>query len=245
PAGIISTVAGRGFAGSGGDGGPADQARLNNPAALAFDGGGNLFVADFGNNKIRKIDTTGTISTVAGTGRPGAPGYGGAARRAEGTEPTGLGFTADGALVFADQGNNEIRRIAPDGNGAISSTSTITTIVGNGTAGFKDGPGPTANLLAPTEVMALPDGRLLIADRGNQRVRVATPGASCVGGAGGLASCAADGCIPGGGPGRADCLIETLVKGVRSRSAKVSCRDGNASCDFDSTRGMCTFAVAL
>ncbi|HLY39446.1 MAG TPA: SMP-30/gluconolactonase/LRE family protein [Candidatus Binatia bacterium] len=244
PTGIITTVAGRGFAGSGGDGGPANQARLNNPAALVFDGAGNLFIADFGNDKIRKIDTTGTISTIAGTGSPGALGDGGVAGAAELNKPTGLGFTSDGALVFADQGNNEIRRIAPDANGAISSTSTITTIVGNGTAGFKDGPGPTANLLAPTEVMALADGRLLIADRGNQRVRVATPGGSCVGaGPEGPASCATDGCIPGGG--KNDCLLETLVKGVHSQGAKVTCRDGDASCDFDTTRGRCTFAVAL
>ena len=173
-------------------------------------------------------------------------GDGGAAGAAELNKPTGLGFAADGSLLFADQGNNEIRRIAPDANGAVSSTSTITTIVGDGTAGFKDGPGATANLLAPTEVMPLPDGRLLIADRGNQRLRVAKPGGSCVtGSGGGPASCATDGCIAGGGPARTDCLMETLVKGVRTRGKRVTCKDGNSSCDFDTTRGTCTFAVAL
>src|SRR5262249_51270053 len=144
PTGVITTFAGRGFAGSGGDGGPANQARLNNPAALAFDGGGNLYVADFGNAKIRKIDTSGTISKVAGIGSAGSMGDGGAAGAAELNKPTGLSFASDGALLFADQGNNTIRRIAPDPNGAISSTSTITTIVGDGTAGFKDGPAGTA-----------------------------------------------------------------------------------------------------
>ena len=131
--GIITTVAGTGEAGFSGDGGPATAAALSALGSLAFDAAGNLYIVDGGNNRIRKIDTQGIITTVAGTGRAGAAGDNGPATAAELSTIGGLAIDADGSLyigtatsAFAEDAR--VRKI--DGQGI------ITTVAGTGVPGF-------------------------------------------------------------------------------------------------------------
>jgi sugar lactone lactonase YvrE len=120
--GRIRHVAGTGKAGFSGDGGPATRAELNFPTGLTLDSRGNLFISDAFNNRIRKVDRRGVITTVAGTGRAGYSGDGGPADEARLNASAGLALDARGRLVIADQGNNLVRRVNAAGN--------ITTIAG-------------------------------------------------------------------------------------------------------------------
>ncbi|MCK9927852.1 protein kinase [Frankia sp. Mgl5] len=117
--GIITTVAGNGQKGFSGDGGPATAAQLSVPS-VSLGNGGEIYIADYGNNRVRKVDPNGTITTIAGTGAEGSGGDGGQATAAQFNEPSSVAEDADGALYIADSGNNRLRRIAPDG--------TITTV---------------------------------------------------------------------------------------------------------------------
>jgi len=202
--GIIHPVAGTGLAGDAGDEGPAVDALLDQPAGLALGAHGTLYIADFGNDRIRVVGADGIIHALAGTGvRTGSvDGEGGdpsddlhddgPASAATFFKPTGIAFDRQGDLLVADQGNNRIRRIARDETGVLSPASIVTTIVGNGVGAFAGdgGDARAASLLIPTDVLPLPRGRLLVADRGNDRVRVVVPvsdttlcSASCVDGA--------------------------------------------------------------
>ena len=154
------------FAGTGtsffpvGDGGPATSAQLNTPSSLAFDESGNLFVADTGNNRIRKIDRNGLISTFAGSGLKGfAEG-----RKARLNEPTGLAADEKGNLFFCDTGNNAIRKV--DKNGEVS------TVAGNGNRGFSGdgGEARAASLDRPTSLV-LHGKDIFFADSGNGKIR--------------------------------------------------------------------------
>lgn len=169
--GIITTVAGTpATQGYSGDGGAATAAHLSAPDGLAFDAAGDLLIADTGNHVLRRVDaSTGIITTIAGTGSAGFSGDGGPATAAKLKAPWGLVVAADGSLVVADSGNNRIRSISPVG--------IITTIAGNGTAGFSgDGEAAaTAELNAPVAVAMDPAGDLYIADSGNNRVREVSP----------------------------------------------------------------------
>src|SRR5262249_38059555 len=131
--GRITRVAGTpGIPGNSGDGGPALTAQLNNPAGILLGADGTLYVADSGNQRIRVITPDGVIHALAGTGGASvgpSRGDGGPASAATFTDPTGLAIDSDGALLVADQGNNVIRRIAPDTAGRISPTSIVTTIL--------------------------------------------------------------------------------------------------------------------
>src|SRR5207253_1077898 len=131
----ITLVAGTGSAGFSGDGGPAGAARVNLPRAVAMDAEGNLFVADTYNHRIRKIDTDGIITTVAGTGQAGSSGNGGPATAASLHVPRGMAKDPAGNLYIADDDNHAVRRI--DGDSGI-----ITTIAGTGVAGFSGDGGP-------------------------------------------------------------------------------------------------------
>jgi sugar lactone lactonase YvrE len=122
PKGVRSVVAGSGKAGFSGDGGPAIHARLDTPYGLALDAAGNLYVSDRQNNRVRKIDHAGTITTVAGTGAAGFAGDGGAAARAKLSSPVGLAVDGVGDLYIADGGNGTVRRVDPRG--------VITTVAG-------------------------------------------------------------------------------------------------------------------
>lgn len=167
--GIITTVAGTGVAGFSGDGGPATSAQLYAPRGLAFDPAGNLHVADDNNDRVRKIDGAGVITTVAGAGTTGYDGDGGPATAALLNRPRGMVFDAEGNLYLADSGNHAIRMVDPAG--------TITTVVGNGRRGFDGdgGPAEDARLFSPRGVGMGPAGALFIADSGNDRVRRVAP----------------------------------------------------------------------
>ncbi len=163
----ISTIAGTGTAGYNGDGIPATSAQFNGLQGLAFDGAGNLFVADISNNRIRKITiSTGLISTIAGTGTPGYNGDGILATAAQINIPSALAFDNNGDLYFTDRSNSRIRKIT-------TSTGIINTVAGTGTAGYNgDGLLATAaQLNNPNEVSFDASGHLYIADWLNNRVR--------------------------------------------------------------------------
>lgn len=165
PGGIIRTVAGTGAAGYGGDGGPGTLGQLDAPVRLRLDDGGNLLIADSNNHAVRRLDASGTITTLAGTGVAGYSGDGGLATAAQFNQPADLRFAPEGDLLVADSGNSVIRRI--DRNGI------VTTVVGTGTEGFAgDGaPATQAQLARPSGIAFAPDGALWIADTFNHRVR--------------------------------------------------------------------------
>ncbi|MBS1690147.1 MAG: hypothetical protein JSS96_15560, partial [Bacteroidetes bacterium] len=128
--GYIVTIAGDSAAGYSGDGGPATKAKLSYPAGIVVDGSGNVYICDFGNAVIRKITAaTGIITTVAGNGLSGYAGDGGLAVNAKLLAPSGIAVDASGNIFIADEGNNRIRRVA-------AGTGIITTVAGNGTAGY-------------------------------------------------------------------------------------------------------------
>ncbi len=162
---IITTVAGNGIVGSGGDGGQAIAANLGSPIGIAVDPSGVMYIAD-GNNKIRKVDLSGVISTFAGTGVAGYGGDNGLATAAQLNGAAGLAFDSNGDLYIADYQNYRIRKIT-------MSTGIITTVAGNGTMGFAgDGFAATlANLTSPTGVCFDASDNMFIADQGNARVR--------------------------------------------------------------------------
>ena len=162
--GIITTIAGNGTAGFSGDTGPATSAQLHSPAGLAFDVAGNLYVADEGNQRIRKIAVNGTITTVAGNGQSGYSGDTGPATSAELNDPYGVAVDGAGNLFIADTLNNVIRKVT---------SGTITTIAGNGTAGFTGdgGPATAAELYKPFGVAVDSAGNVLIADSLNGELR--------------------------------------------------------------------------
>ena len=149
--GAVTTVAGDGKRGYGGDGGPATAASLSGPLAIAFSADGSLYIADTNNNRIRAIDHGGTIRTVAGDGTAGSRGDGGAATRAQLATPGGLAFGPDGVLYIADSGNGRVRAVAKDG--------TISTIAG-----------PELGLVRPTAVAVDVNGILFIGDSGKHQI---------------------------------------------------------------------------
>jgi sugar lactone lactonase YvrE len=104
PTGVMTVIAGTGTCGFSGDGGPASAAQLNNPSGLAFDSAGNLYVADSNNERIRRIDRSGNISTVAGTGTPGFGGDGGPGINAKLYDPFGIGIVGDNLYIAEGAG---------------------------------------------------------------------------------------------------------------------------------------------
>ena len=163
--GMITVIAGLGIIGNYGDGGPAAAACFYNPNDVCYDPKGNLYVADFNNNKIRKIDTAGVITTYAGTGAFAYGGDGGPAIDAQLNRPAGVYADAVGNIFIADEFNHCIRRIDASG--------TITTIAGCDTAGFAGdgGPATAAKLNYPTSVKMNKAGELIIVDQINFRIR--------------------------------------------------------------------------
>ena len=165
--GTISTVAGINSVGAGyaGDGGAATSSLVNHPSALTLDSAGNLYIADTLNHVVRKIDTSGNITTFAGSGYASFAGDGGQATSAYLNTPSGLAFDGNGNLYIGDTGNHRIRKVAPDG--------TISTVAGTGTGGFGGDYGPAVNaqLFGPKGIAADAAGRIYIADSNNGRIR--------------------------------------------------------------------------
>ena len=165
--GIITTVVGTGGDGYGGDDGLAVQARLNQPIGVATDSAGNLYIADTDNHRIRKVDSSGIITTVAGTGGDGYGGDGGLAVQARLNRPKGVATDSAGNLYIADSNNQRIRKV--------DSSGIITTVAGPGRRGARvigdGGPATAARLWDPTRVAVDGAGNLYIADRINQRIR--------------------------------------------------------------------------
>lgn len=193
PDGIVTLIAGAGSPGFSGDNGPASAARLSFPAGLAFDRAGNLYIADSGNHRIRKV-ASGTISTVLGTGEAGAD------TPAQLNLPTSVAFDINGNMFVADTGNSRVRELTPGGvistlevsgrdlaidaagnlylaAGAhvveLTTAGVVLVIAGDGSWLFRGDGGPAreARLNTPVGVAAGRPGEIYIADRGNRRIR--------------------------------------------------------------------------
>jgi len=190
PAGGASVVAGTGAYRFSGDGGAASSARLNAPLGVAVDAVGNLYIADTGNHRIRKVSLGGIITTIVGTGQQGYSGDGGVATAAQINSPNSVAVDAAGNIYIADTGNHRVREVTAGG--------VIQTLAGTGTAGFSgDGAlGSGAQLSSPSYVAVDGTGSVYIADTGNQRVRKVASG-------GVISTIAGDGMQSFGGDGGA------------------------------------------
>ena len=192
PQGIVSTVAGNGTAGFGGDGGPATLAELNRPIGIALDTSGNLFIADSLNYRIRKVTAAGTIVTVAGNGNFGFSGDGGPAISAAFSSLAGIAVDGGGNLYIADYSNSRIREVTTQG--------VMATVAGGGSNALGDDPAmATAVQLTPPSGIAVDGfGNVFMVDRGYGRIRevttqglIVTMAGSGSGGDGGPATAAA------------------------------------------------------
>jgi trimeric autotransporter adhesin len=187
-AGHIYTIAGDGYKSYSGDGGPATSAGLADPYGLAFDGAGNLVIADSDNYRVRVVAastgtfygqamTAGDIYTVAGNGSKGYSGDGSPATSAILDTPEGVAVDGAGNLVIADTGNNRVRVVAASTGtfyGQAMTAGDIYSVAGNGTHGYSGdgGPAVSAELDGPGAVAVDAAGNLVIADSGNNAVRV-------------------------------------------------------------------------
>ncbi len=162
---IITTYAGTGQDGFGGDGGSAQLAGLTFPSQVTFDTAGNFYLADSGNSRIRMVDKSGVISTVAGNGRVNYTGDGGRAVSASLADPSGVAVDGFGQIYIADTANFRIRRVDSGG--------IIQTVAGNGRTSFvgDDGPAWGASLLMPYGLTTDSAGNVYIADQVNLRIR--------------------------------------------------------------------------
>lgn len=164
-AGIISTVAGDGTVGYTGDGGNATDAKLDNPTGVAVDHSGNLYFADEQNNAIRKVSSSGIITTISGNGTSGYSGDGAAATAATLYLPYEMTIDPSGNLYIVDQDNNAIRKI--------NTAGVISTFAGTGVFGYSGdgGPATAAQVYYPTGITSDAAGNIYIADRGNNLIR--------------------------------------------------------------------------
>jgi sugar lactone lactonase YvrE len=206
--GILDAIAGSGNVGFGPDGSPALETAIDCPAGLAFGPDGRLSFADHGNNRIRRIELDGTISTVAGSGPTGVnqgsfSGDGGPATSATLREPWGIAFDSKGNLYIADRDNDRVRRVDRD--------DVITTAAGTGERGYggDGGPAVKAQLCGPQGLAIDENDNLYIADDCNNRVRrVSADGRISTAAGNGLAP-AGDGSVGDGGP-----AIDAVLDGV-------------------------------
>jgi hypothetical protein len=167
PAGTITTFAGTGIPSFSGDGGPATSARLYAPHGVAVDGQGNVYIADSYNQRVRKVNAAGTITTFAGTGKPGTSGDGGAATSATMTYPREVAADGQGNVYILDA-SNRVRKVSPGG--------TISTFAGGGSSFGDGGPATSAQLRSTYGVAADAQENVYIADFYDHRVRKVSPG---------------------------------------------------------------------
>jgi sugar lactone lactonase YvrE len=167
--GEITTVAGDGTCGYSGDHGPATAAELQYDAGVAVDASGNLYIADYGNHVVRRVDTSGVITTFAGTGTAGDSGDNGPATAAELGGPWAVRVDLSGDVYVADADQNVVRKVSPAG--------IITTVAGTGTPGYTGdhGPATSAELNYPTGLAVDPAGNMFVVDEGNEVVRKVDP----------------------------------------------------------------------
>jgi sugar lactone lactonase YvrE len=179
--GSVTLIAGApGFPSAVGDGGPATAARISNPSSLAFDQGGNLYITEPFDNRVRKVTPQGTITTFAGTSQAGNTGDGGPAASARLSTPVDVKTDRNGSVYIANLTSAVVRKV--DSNGI------ITTVAGNGTQGFSGdgGPATQAQLSGAAAIALDPSGNLFIADRpsaastispamDNNRIRMVNP----------------------------------------------------------------------
>ena len=235
PSGNITTVAGTGVAGFSGDGGPATQAALNFPSDIAVDANENLYIADFFNHRVRRVDTAGNITTVAGTGSSGFAGDGAPALSALLSNPIGVAVDSAGDLYIAEQGNSTIRMVNPQGvistiarnlsfPAGIAADSAGNVLVAETGANRilqvkTNGSGSTplaTGLASPQDVALGPGSIVYVADTGNYRVRK-------VGAAGSLVNIAGNGGAASAG-GKTDVtspfeLFQPIAIAIDSRGA--------------------------
>ena len=162
---IITTIAGNGTLGFYGDGSTASSAELNSPQSVAVDNSGNIYITDAGNNRIRKIDTSGIINTIAGNGTAGWSGDGGAATAASLFTPNSIAIDHLGNIYFTDGGNNVIRKI--------NNSGIISTIGGDNYSGFSGdgGPATAAEIANPVGIKVDNIGNIYFCDLNNNRIR--------------------------------------------------------------------------
>lgn len=206
--GVIATVAGRGEGQAGdGDLGPATAANLSNPISLALDRSSNLFIVDFGNHRIRRVDAvTGIITTVAGTGGFETSGDNGPARAAGLAGPIAVTVDAGGNLFIADHKDHRIRRVD-------AATNVIAPIAGKGAPSYggDHGPAREAALSTPHGVVVDRSGNLLILDSGNHRIRR-------IAASSGVITTAVGG--PSGDGGPATAAVLNAISGIAVDAAK-------------------------
>ena len=167
PQGIITTIAGSGKQGFAGDGAAATAASLSSPSGVAADANGNIYIADRDNDRVRRVDSGGSISTFAGQGAN--VGDAGPATDGRLDQPWGIALDAAGNLYIADNVSNRVRKVTPAG--------VISTLAGNGNQGYSGdgGPAAAASLNSPWDVKTDAAGNVYIADSGNNRVRKVSP----------------------------------------------------------------------
>jgi trimeric autotransporter adhesin len=162
--GVISSVAGTGSSDFSGDGGAATNANISTPQSVTFDSAGNFYMAD-SSSRIRKVNTNGIISTVAGNGNASYSGDGGVTTNASFNFPYAATVDSSGNIFIADTQNQRVRKVSTNG--------IVTTVAGNGGWGFAgDGSsGDNANLSVPSGLSVDGSGNVYISDRGNNRIR--------------------------------------------------------------------------
>ncbi len=174
--GTVTTLAGSGAPGVGGGGladGPGAQAQFREPIGIAVDGDGNVYVADSGNNRIRKITPDGRVSTLAGSGSPGAGDFAdGPGASARFNAPRGIAVDTAGNIYVADTLNQRIRKITPDG--------VVSTLAGAGDQGTADGSTSTARFSNPDGIAVDGSGNIYVTDNASFRVREVTAGGAVI-----------------------------------------------------------------
>jgi hypothetical protein len=170
PDGTLNRIAGTGRPDDGGDGGPATAAGLNQPYDVRLDWDGNLYIADYGNHRIREITSNGIMHTVAGSGKPGYTGDGGPARDARLRGPYGVYPRPEGGFLIADSENNVIR--------VVDSKGYIPTAAGTGDQGYSGDGGEArrAHFNAPQGLLLSMSGQIIVGDEHNHAIRVIEQG---------------------------------------------------------------------